>query len=113
MTGSNGNLMGNLPILDGTNWGEWQIQMQVVFGFQDVLEGVECGIAELENQSSDPQKATCKDAKKRDCKALFFIHQSVDKANFQKIDHAKTVKEAWYILEKAYSRDAKLKKLKL
>ena len=105
--------MSNLPILDGTNWGEWQIQMQVVFGFQDVLEVVECGIAELEKQSSDPQKATCKDAKKRDCKALFFIHQSVDKANFQKIAHAKTSKEAWCILEKAYSGDAKLKKVKL
>jgi len=53
MTGLNGNLMGNLPILDGTNWGEWRIQMQVVFGFQDVLEVVECGIAKLERQSSD------------------------------------------------------------
>ena len=105
--------MGNLPILDGTNWGEWQIQMQVVFGFQDVLEVVECEIAELEKQSSDSQKAACKDAKKHDCKALFFIHQSVDKANFQKIAHAKTTKEAWCILRKAYSGDAKLKKVKL
>ena len=78
--------------------------MQVVFGFQDVLDVVECGITKLERQSSDPQNAVCKDAKNRDCKALFFIHQSVDKANFQKIAHAKIAKEAWCILESIFRR---------
>jgi hypothetical protein len=47
MANSNGNLMGNLPILDGKNWDQWCVHMRVIFGFQDVMEVVNEGFPEL------------------------------------------------------------------
>lgn len=44
MTGSNGNFPSNLAILDGKNFGKWKIQMQVIFGFQEVMEVVTGGV---------------------------------------------------------------------
>lgn len=74
MTGSNGNLMGNLPVLDSKNWDRWCVQIEVVFGFQDVFDVVKNGYQELGANPDEAQRATHKDAKKKDCKALFLIH---------------------------------------
>lgn len=51
--------------------------------------------------------------KKKDCKALFLIHQCVNDANFEKIANATTLKEAWDILIKSYEGAEKIKKAKL
>lgn len=74
MTGSNGNLMGNLPVLDSKNWDRWCVQMEVVFGFQDVFDVVKNGYQELGANPDEAQRAAHKVAKKKDCKALFLIH---------------------------------------
>ncbi|CAL0302420.1 unnamed protein product [Lupinus luteus] len=50
---------------------------------------------------------------KKDGKALFLIHQCVDGANFDKIEGAKTAKEAWDSLEKSHEGADKIKKVKL
>ena len=51
--------------------------------------------------------------KKKDCKALFFIHQSVDCNNFENITSARTTKKAQEILEKCYQGAKKIKKMRL
>ncbi|KAJ1436593.1 Zinc finger, CCHC-type superfamily, partial [Sesbania bispinosa] len=84
MMNSNG-FPANLPILDGKNYDKWCIQMRVIFYFQEVLEIVKSGYSEIEENSSEQQKAAYREAKKKDCKALFLIHQCVDSANFEKI----------------------------
>lgn len=71
--------------------------MEVVFGFQEVLEIVKNGYHELGANPDEVQIVAHKDAKKKDCKALFLIHQSVDTGHFEKIASAKTSKEAWDI----------------
>ncbi|XP_019416922.1 PREDICTED: uncharacterized protein LOC109328099 [Lupinus angustifolius] len=54
-----------------------------------------------------------REAKKRDCKAIFLIHQCLDRANYEKISAAYCSKEAWEILEKSYSGEVKVKKVRL
>ncbi|MCI62743.1 retrovirus-related pol polyprotein, partial [Trifolium medium] len=38
MTGSSNSFPANLPILDGKNWDQWCVKMNVIFGFQEVEE---------------------------------------------------------------------------
>ena len=109
----NGHVPGNLPVLDGKNWSKWSVQMRALFGFQDVYEVVQNGIEEPTASTPDAQRQVWKDLKKKDCKALFFLHQCVDSAHFEKIAAATTSKEAWDILAKACSGDDRLKKVKL
>ncbi|WVZ25754.1 hypothetical protein V8G54_004298 [Vigna mungo] len=45
--------------------------------------------------------------------ALLIIHQCVDDANFKKIQHAMTAREAWNILVCRHSRGEKVKKVRL
>jgi len=83
---SNGNIATHLPVLDGKkNWDKWVKQMKVIFGFQDVLEIVSNGIEALPENPTDVQRNAPKEAKKKDCKALFYIHQCVDDKVFGKI----------------------------
>ncbi|GAU29060.1 hypothetical protein TSUD_278170 [Trifolium subterraneum] len=72
-----------LPILNGKNYDFWCKQMKVVFGFQDVWDLVSSGFEPITESSSDVQKATFKEQKKRDYKALFIIHQCVKKVRLQ------------------------------
>ncbi|RDX87993.1 hypothetical protein CR513_30472, partial [Mucuna pruriens] len=95
MVGSNGSFPANMSILDGKNFEQWCIKMGVIFGFQEV------------------QQAVYRESKKKDCKALFLIHQCVDSANFEKIALANLAKEAWDILNKSYGGADKIKKVKL
>ncbi|XP_019432815.1 PREDICTED: uncharacterized protein LOC109339758 [Lupinus angustifolius] len=106
-------LPANLPILDGKNLNRWRIQMTTIMGFQDVSEIVEEGLPELIEASTDAQKAVYKECKKKDCKALFLLHQCVDEAHFEKISEARSGKEAWQILEKSNEGAEQLKKVRL
>ena len=38
-----GNVMENLPILDGKNWHRWYAHIKVILRYQEVLEIVEKG----------------------------------------------------------------------
>ncbi|XP_019434413.1 PREDICTED: uncharacterized protein LOC109341068 [Lupinus angustifolius] len=112
MTTSNG-FSTNLPILDGKNFDHWSIQMKAIFGFQDCLDVVQQGVQELDENSTEEEKVELKEAKKRDCKAIFLIHQCVDHSNFERISAATSSKEAWQILDKCYSGGVKVKKVRL
>ncbi|PNX63403.1 hypothetical protein L195_g061609, partial [Trifolium pratense] len=39
------NVPSQLPKLKGDNWDRWNIQMQAIFGFQEVLEIIQQGYA--------------------------------------------------------------------
>ncbi|XP_019418440.1 PREDICTED: uncharacterized protein LOC109329227 [Lupinus angustifolius] len=112
MTNNNEFAM-NLPILYGKNFDRWRTQRKAIPGFQEVFEVVLNGYQEIGVNATEAQRSTYKEAKRRDCKALFLIHQCVDSANFEKIDAATTSKEAWEILDKSYEGVAKIKKVKL
>ena len=74
--------------------------MKAIMGFQEVIEIVETGLSDLPSTATEAQKTTHKEDKKKDCKALFLLHQCIDEAHFEKIAAAKTSHEAWKILEK-------------
>ncbi|BAU00313.1 hypothetical protein VIGAN_10189700, partial [Vigna angularis var. angularis] len=100
----------NLPILTEKNWSRWNTQMQVLFRYQDVQEVVEGDYQEIPSGAADERKA---EERKKDNKALFLIHQCVDDAHFEKIQHAKTAREAWSILVRCHTGGEKIKKVKL
>ena len=54
-----------------------------------------------------------KDALVKDKAALYILYQDVDKSGFEKIASAKSSKEAWDILEKAYKGDDGVKQVQL
>ncbi|XP_019439015.1 PREDICTED: uncharacterized protein LOC109344718 [Lupinus angustifolius] len=113
MAQSIANFSTNLPVLDGSNWSRWCIQMKAIFGYQDVAEIVEDGLPILEEGATEIQKSEYKQSKRKDCKALCIIHQAVDNAHFEKIAGSATSKEAWETLEKHYAGAAQLKKIRL
>ncbi|XP_019455105.1 PREDICTED: uncharacterized protein LOC109356199 [Lupinus angustifolius] len=112
MANSNGFSM-TLPILDSKNYDRWRIQMHTIFRFQEVSEVVQNGFQELGDNASEAQRTLHREAMKKDCKALFLLHQCVDGGNFEKIVGAKTTKEVWDSLEKSHKGVDKIKKVKL
>ncbi|AES78008.2 hypothetical protein MTR_7g022910 [Medicago truncatula] len=71
----------HLPILEARNWERWSTVMKNLFGAQDLLEIVQNGVGELVLNATDVQRNTHKELKKKDCKALFLIQQSLDEGN--------------------------------
>ncbi|CAH9090435.1 unnamed protein product [Cuscuta epithymum] len=104
-------LISNLPILDGKNWSQWSIQMKVIFGYQYVFEIVEGGFFIVTERSTEPKKNAFSENKKKDHRAMFFIHHCVGNAHFEKIANASSAHEA--LLEKCNEGVEQLKKGKL
>ena len=102
-----------LPAFDGKNWNRSKIQMRVLFGAQDVLDLVSEGYVPAAADATVEQKSEEKATRKRDQKALFFIHQCVDENVFEKIVDATTSEVAWDILTRCYGGDVSVKKVKL
>ncbi|KAF1893182.1 hypothetical protein Lal_00001622 [Lupinus albus] len=103
----------NLPKLDGKDYEYWSIKMKAIFGFQECLDVVQSGVPEINANSNEAQRVEHKEAKKKDCKAIFLLHQCVDRPNFEKISTASSSKEAWDTLEKCYAGGLKVKKVRL
>ncbi|XP_019462905.1 PREDICTED: uncharacterized protein LOC109361824 [Lupinus angustifolius] len=102
-----------LPILDGKNWNRWSIQMKAIMGFQEIMEIVEDVYLDLIVEPTEQQRATYKENKRRNCKAMCLTHQCVDEAHFEKIAAAKNSQEIWGILEKCNKGVEQLKKVRL
>ena len=113
MASGEGSFQTSFPILDGKNWDKLCIQMRVMFGYQDFLDVVMNEVANLQPNATDAQKKIHLEHKKKDCKALFFIDQTVDSGIFEKIARASIAKEAWEILDKSYKGVKKIKKVRL
>ncbi|XP_019451856.1 PREDICTED: uncharacterized protein LOC109353959 [Lupinus angustifolius] len=107
------NFPANLPILDGKNWNQWKVQVKAIMGYQEVDEIVEQDYSILDEGASDEQRRMHKENKKKDCKAMFLLHQCVDEAHFEKISGATNSKEAWLILEACNQGAEQLKKVRL
>ncbi|CAL0320942.1 unnamed protein product [Lupinus luteus] len=110
---TNGSFPANLPILDDKNWNKWSIQMKVIFTYQEVHEVVEEGYPTLAEGATDALRVVHRENQKKDNKAMFFLHQCVDNAHFEKIAPAKTTREAWQILETCNKGADQLKKVRL
>jgi len=104
MNGSN-SFNTHLPILEARNWERWSAVMKYLFGAQDLLEIVQ--------NAAEFQKNAHKYLKKKDCKALFIIQQSLDEGNFERISKSVSLKEAWDILSKYHEGYDKMKLIKL
>ena len=61
----------------------------------------------------EEQKKQLDQLRKKDLKALSFLHQAVDESVFEKIAAAETSHEAWSILEKIYHGVTRIKNVKL
>ncbi|GAB2278278.1 hypothetical protein Dimus_039278 [Dionaea muscipula] len=109
----NGTTNISIPILDSKNYNRWCVQMRVLFDYHELLGVIEEGVAELSNTADDAQKASHRELKKRDKKALYFIHQGVNDDVFEKIATATTSKEAWDILATTFKGADKVKKVRL
>jgi hypothetical protein len=73
--------------------------MKSLFGAQDVLDLVTNGYEDLGANPTEPQRHAFREAKKNDCKTLFYNQQNDDARHFEKISKATKSKEAWDILE--------------
>jgi len=52
-----------------------------------------------------------KEACVKDKAALFILYQAINESNFEKITNAKSSKEVWDILEKAYKGNDRVKQV--
>lgn len=85
--------------------------MKLIFGFQDVIEIVNNGVEALPENPTDVQRNGHREAKKKDCKTLFYIHECVDNKVFEKIAYAESSKKAWDTLVKYINGADKMKKI--
>ncbi|XP_073105201.1 uncharacterized protein [Elaeis guineensis] len=104
-----------LPHLTNTNYENWSIHMKALLGSQDIWDIVERGYEEAREGDTltVQQREVLRDKRKKDKKALYFIYQVVDELTFEKIAVATTSKKVWEILQNAYKRIEKVKKIRL
>ena len=69
--------------------------------------------ASLAADAMEAHKTTHKAIRKKDQKALFYIHQCVDANVFEKITDSETAKVVWDTLVRCYDGDTSVKKEKL
>jgi len=87
--------------------------MKALLGSQESWEVVEDGFNEPANTTgwSNAQLKVLEEACMKDKAALYILYQAVDESCFEKIASAKSSKEVWDILEKAYKGDDRVKQV--
>lgn len=71
---SNERIPTNLSIRDVKNYEKSCKKMKVLFGYQDVLEVIKNGVTPLIQNATGAHQVMHKEEKKKDFKALLFIH---------------------------------------
>ena len=89
--------------------------MKALLGSQENWAVVEDGFDEPTNTTgwSNAHLKVLKDARVKDKAALYILYQTVDESSFKKIASAKSSKEVWDILEKAYKGDDRVTQVRL
>lgn len=87
--------------------------MRVLFDYHEMLAIVDNGFAEPATTANDEQRTAYRENKKKDKKALYFIHQGVNDEVFEKIEGAETSKQAWDTLATSFTGADKVKKVRL
>ena len=116
MASTSGSLQ--TPIFTGNNYEYWSLTMKALFRGQDVWEIVQHGYAEPTNQTTyknitQAEKDAMMEQRKKDGKALFYIHQAMHESIFPRIAAKTNAKQAWDTLETAYQGLDKVKTSKL
>jgi len=93
MNGNN-SFNNHLPTLESGNWERWSVVMKNLFGAQDLFMIVQNDYDELGGNATEVQRNAYKELKKNDCKTLFFIQQSFDGGNFERISKSTRSNEA-------------------
>jgi hypothetical protein len=106
-----------VPQLKKENYEKWCIQFKALFGSQDLWEIVSTGFVEptpeQEATYTADQKATLKDQRKKDKKALYLLYQGFDDSTFEKIAEAATSKAAWDTLKTIFKGVDRVKRIRL
>lgn len=84
--------------------------MNALFRFQEVVKIINNYYIAVVDATIDMQMVVFKENKKKDCNAIFLIHQSIEEGNFNKIYASTITKQTWDILEKCYASGDKVKK---
>ena len=100
------------------NYEYWSLTMKALFRGQDVWEIVQHGYVEptdmtTYNNLTQAEKDVLREQRKKDGKALFFIHQAMHESILPRIAAKTNAKEAWDTLETAYQGLDKVKTSKL
>ena len=106
------------PILTGKNYEYWSLRMKALFRDRDVWEIVQHGFAELVNLTTynnltQAKKDILREQRKKDGKALFYIHQAMHESILPRVAATITSKEAWGAMETSYQGLYKVKTSKL
>ncbi|XP_075488040.1 uncharacterized protein LOC142527188 [Primulina tabacum] len=115
MASNNDFFQTQIPKLLGKNYEHWKIQMEVLFGYQEILDIIKEGFTEPDNVEtlSKDDQSILQENRKKDRKALLIIFQAVDSNNFEKTATAKTAKDAWDTLLRSYKGVEKVQKIRL
>ena len=95
------------PIFTGKNYEYWSLTMKALFKGQDVWEIVQHGYAEpadmtAYNNLTQAEKDVLRKPRKKDGKALFYIHQAMHESILPRVAAKTNAKQAWDTLETAY-----------
>ena len=106
------------PLFTGKNYEYWSLTMKALFRSQDIWEIVENGYVEPPDQAAynaltQAEKDLLREQRKKDGKALFYIHQAMHESILPRVASATKAKEAWDTLQTAYQGMDKVKTAKL
>ena len=95
------------PIFTGKSYEYWSLSMKALFRGQDVWEIVQHGYAEpadmtAYNNLTQDEKDVLRKPRKKDGKALFYIHQAMHESILPRVAAKTNAKQAWDTLETAY-----------
>jgi len=95
------------PIFTGKSYEYWSLSMKALFRGQDVWEIVQHGYAEpadmtAYNNLTQAEKDVLRKPRKKDGKALFYIHQAMHESILPRVAAKTNAKQAWDTLETAY-----------
>ena len=116
MASTSGSLQ--TPTFTGKNYEYWSLTMKALFRGQDVQEIVQHGYAKpadmtTYNNLTQAEKDVLREQRKKDGKALFYIHQAMHESILPTVAAKINAKKAWDTLETAYQGLDKVKTSKL